>query len=181
MGNKRMTMPATFRGTTNRRAWAIDLAAIRKRRNVPPEHDASVSAWIIEAPGMNVLYNSYLTMLIHLRATPRGDAMKVNPRMTHELALFGLHIDGDLDLFSKTFGQQMLGNTIASPLITPPLYAGQGVFDTDEAAQAAVKVCVKLLVADAHDPTPLSLAAYWSELEGWMSYMGIKQASEAVH
>lgn len=179
--HRRITKPADFRGLTDRRGWKLDLKAIRERRNLDPTKDASIVAYIVEAPGCSVLYRSYLIMAIHLRDQEgQREAMKVQPNVTHELALFGLHMDGDLDLFSMNFGQQMLGNSVSSPLITPPLYAGQGEFTSDTTFAVACDHCIRTMVANGVDPVATSMAQYWSKTEGWISYMGIKH-EEQVH
>lgn len=49
------------------RAWGLDLTALRVKLGTPAGTDATVSAWLVEAPWAHPIWHSYLIFAIHLR------------------------------------------------------------------------------------------------------------------
>lgn len=85
-----ITTPPAITGKHGR-AWAVDLDAARRGMQAIGRTDATVSAWIIEAPWAHPLWHSYRLVLVHLRPMDDGRPTKFYiPGATHEIWLEAL-------------------------------------------------------------------------------------------
>lgn len=129
--------PPSIAGVAGR-AWKLDLAAHRSKLDLDPRDDASVAAWLIEAPAAHPLWHSYLMTLVHLR--PLRDGRRTvffRPDATHEFLLFACHPDAKrADMLS---GACDLG----SCLLQPTNFAAQLVCDRDDIADHQIERCVQ--------------------------------------
>lgn len=67
-----VTLAPSFSGPHGR-AWPIDLDCGRRTLGLDPANDASLGAWIVEAPEAHPVWHSYIISLAHLRPLSEGD------------------------------------------------------------------------------------------------------------
>lgn len=146
------------------RAWLIDLDAARKRRGAPPNTDATIVHWVIEAPWAHPLWHSYSIVCIHLRPLASHPEIKFYlDGATHEMWVLALHPrSGSRQklLEYATFGVE--GST---PSLTPANFAAQFIEISDELAIDRVARAVEM-VCDGELSPDTDYFRSWAELFG---------------
>ena len=147
--NEKLGPPAMEANGT--KAWRQDMETIRKlcraeceRRGMPPQGDATLAMWLIEAPWANIAWHSYFLLVIHLRPVENLPP----PRMylkgaTHEVILFAMDPD---------YAPESLGDNFAVHILNPANFAAQFAAAGDGEAVAKVEECVREIVAGVLSP-----------------------------
>lgn len=121
------------------RAWLCNLTEGRRIMNVPPEKDAGLDHWIVEAPWAHPAWHSYSILLMHLRDIP-GMARPLFhiPEATHELLVHALNPDNAR--------QELLGTGIPNHhFLTPINFGAQFIEITDALARERVRNSVQMI------------------------------------
>ena len=118
------------------RAWRCDLVAIRESLKLSVDQDATVCAWVIDAPWAHPIWRSYMVAAIHLRPTKALPNPKVNLEgATHEVLVYALDPGREPDLLSP-----------ASTRLVPANFAGQWAAVSDLEAEEKISGCVREIV-----------------------------------
>ncbi len=99
------------------------------KNGVSAETDATVAAWIIQAPWAHPVWHSYWLHVIHLRPLAGGDIgpSVYVPGATHELWLYALNPDADPETVARECKP-------AQHFLTPINFAAQLVLPDDAGA-----------------------------------------------
>ena len=119
------------------RAWRLDLDAAR--RNLPPNpDDATVCAWVVEAPWAHPVWHSYFFCLIHLRSIPGvREPKRYLEAATHEFMFFAMDPDAPRE---RLIGG---GESFGPHVLHPKNFAAQITQDDDAQAIARVEAAIK--------------------------------------
>lgn len=124
------------------RGWRIDLPAIRRAKNTQEGDDASVCAWVVQAPWAHPVWSTYLIMTIHLRPIPRLKEPKILLEgATHEVFVIALHPDHEVDLEDPMQHH-----------LTPFNFVGQWRAGTDYEAERKIEHTVDEILAGNLSP-----------------------------
>jgi hypothetical protein len=153
-----ITTPPAIEGKHGR-AWRCDLAEGRRRKGFAAEDDATLIAWVIEAPWAHPAWHSYELILLHLRPMPdRRQTIFYLDEATHELWLYALNPDKDRN--------HLIATGIATDeWLTPGNFAAQIIEVSDDLALARVRQAVALIVAGQLSPDT-DYIGQWARLFG---------------
>lgn len=113
------------------RAWCMNLRLHDRYHDGSDPLDAgSVDQWLIERPGANPLWHSYVMFLMHLRPIPgKPDARIYEEGRTHQMVLYALDPEADRnEMIERGFG-------LYSRLLDPVNFAAQITCESDELAR----------------------------------------------
>jgi hypothetical protein len=119
------------------RAWLSDMAGIARLHNANPENDATLAAWIVEAPWAHPAWHSYSVVLVHLRPLPhaRERTLVHLDGATHELWVYALDPTKDRN--------KMLIGKERGFWLQPINFAAQFIETSDDLALARVRAAVQ--------------------------------------
>lgn len=120
------------------RAWMCDLAEGRLVKKINLEDDATLVAWLIEAPWAHPIWHSFVLYMVHLRPMP--DARKTTLYLedaTHEFWVYALDPDKSRHLFLQT---------ATDPAVLHPVnFAAQFHELSDDLAMERIKGTVQMI------------------------------------
>lgn len=120
------------------RAWLCNTAEARRIMNCPPDRDASLDHWVVEAPWAHPAWHSYSILLTHLRDIPGMQTKFYIPQATHEMHVYALDPDKDRRELIRT----------AIPKrhwMQPTNFAAQFIEITDDLARTRIAASVRLI------------------------------------
>ncbi len=146
------------------RAWLIDLEAARKRRGVPPNSDATIVHWVLEAPWAHPLWHSYSVVCIHLRPLAHHHEIKFYlDGATHEIWVISL--DPRSGSRQKLLEYATWGVEGSTPSLNPPNFASQFIEISDDLAIERVARAIEQ-VCDGELSPDTDYIQSWVELFG---------------
>lgn len=122
------------------RAWLCNTAEGRRIMNCPPERDASLDHWVVEAPWAHPAWHSYSILLMHLRDIPgfEGGTKYYIRDATHEMHVYALDADKDrLELIRTAIPK--------GHWLQPTNFAAQFIEITDALARERVRNTVQMI------------------------------------
>ena len=138
------------------KAWLADLQPIRDRTGV---EDATLCAWVIEAPWAHPVWHSYCLILVHLRPMPDGrETLFYLKGATHEISLWAMDPERDRNAL-------LSGDEFQGQLLRPANFASQFIADDDAAALAKVSAVVMRVVEGRLSPDT-DYVRHWANLFG---------------
>ena len=117
-------------------AWRCNMTEIHMRLKISADQDATVCAWIVDAPWAHPLWRSYLIAAIHLRPTKALPHPKISlSGATHEVFVYALDPGREPNLLSP-----------ASTRLEPANFAGQWIAASDIEAEEKIEACVREII-----------------------------------
>lgn len=146
------------------RAWLIDLDAARKRRGAPPNTDATIVHWLVEAPWAHPIWHSYSIVCIHLRPIANNPDLKFYlDGATHEIWVLALDpLSGKRQRLLDYATWSVEGSP---PSLSPPNFASQFIEISDELAIDRVARAVEM-VCDGELSPDTDYIHNWAALFG---------------
>jgi hypothetical protein len=139
--------PAAITGPHGK-AW------VPRLKHTRPDHAASVSNWIVEAPWAHPIWHSYIIGCVHLREIEGvKPATIVHEGATHEIVVFALDPDHRVDLDQPP------------RRLTPANYVGQWQAASDAAAAELVEKCVRAICHGSLSPDT-DFRRHWERIFG---------------
>lgn len=114
------------------RAWSIDLEAARANLGGSHDNDATIAAWLVEAPWAHPAWHSYEIILVHLRPTVSGPEPSIAiPGATHEFWIFASD--------PRCRREEVIKGNIIGSLLTPMNFGAQFIAADDAHAIQRVR------------------------------------------
>jgi hypothetical protein len=121
------------------RAWRIDIDTARAIGNWTTEEDATIAAWLVEAPWAHPAWHSYVIVLMHLRplVADKRETKFYLEGATHEMWLYAIDPKSSREDFVTKCNFKELS------ILTPINFAAQIIEPSDDAAIARVEKAVQ--------------------------------------
>jgi len=145
----RVTIPPTMTGPHGR-FWEIDQQEITSRikaaGNWQPDYEATLGAWIIEAPYAHPVWHSYFMTLVHLRTIPGVRPPNIGrlKEATHEIMLFALDPN-------KPREPAIKGHELPASM-SPHNFVGQFIASTDGMALDRMRTTAEKIIDGRLNP-----------------------------
>lgn len=129
-------------------AWMADIDAMQALAKTEEEavQFSVLASWCVEAQGSHPIWYRYHLTLVHLRAMSEATLVYL-PGATHELWLFALDPDSDIDRFVSG---ARLGD--GYKWLTPCNFAAQMIYPDDAAAVLDIRAVVASMVCLGFSP-----------------------------
>lgn len=148
--DKPLRLPPVIKGERGQ-AWLVDLKTLRRVLGVDPAHDASLAAWVVEAPWAHPAWHSYLVSLVHLRPLPvlASSSQKTLfyvDGATHEIVVDAFDPRADRKAVVEGYVP------FISHSLRPSNFAAQFIEIADDLAVERVRIAVKNICAGTLNP-----------------------------
>ena len=130
-----ITTPPTINGRYGR-AWLMDMDRLRDVFESIIQPDATVAAWIIEAPWAHPVWHSYFLVCVHLRPIEGIETKIYLEGATHEVVLYVLNPDAP---------RQQLIDEGRLRYLSPANFGAQIVKPDDATAADAIRDAAELV------------------------------------